>query len=89
MSNNYVVCEECGGKMYTHILDRDPRGDIYCRDCGLIYDEGHRMGTDVNGLVRHLKYIGLSEMEGNIRLNVMLHGLREARLKVAKLEMDL
>lgn len=84
-NGNFIVCDECGGKMLAHIMDRDEQGNMYCRDCGLVYDANHEMGSGFEGLEVYMKRNGLNDQIEKAAMYNFTLGLAEARLFVSKL----
>ena len=81
-TENYIDCDECGGKMMTHMNDRDNQGNIYCRECGLVYDPEHEMGSGISGLETYMKRNRFTDNQIKI---IRQMGLKNARLYASKL----
>lgn len=39
-------CSECGGRVFREKWDRDEEGWIWCRKCGLVENDGHKLKLD-------------------------------------------
>lgn len=84
-NKNYIICDECGGKMLTNIADQDSRGNIFCSNCGLVYNPGHEMGKGFSGLIDYVNHQSLNDYIDDVRLIYQTEGLAKARLMVSKL----
>ena len=81
-----IYCDECGAKLLTNHSDRDHRGLIYCRSCGLVYDPYHEMGRGIKGLILWLRRNGAAiDMLRRITQVYESSGLRDARLYAVRL----
>ena len=85
INKNYIICDECDGKMLTNIADQDSRGNIFCSNCGLVYDPGHEMGKGFTGLKDYMLHNGLNDYVDDVTVTYMIKGLASARLQVSKL----
>lgn len=84
-NENYIICDECGGKMMTNIVDQDSRGYIFCSRCGLVHDPEHEMGYGFGGLIDFMRYKKLNSYIEHVTATFKVEGLAKARLMVSKL----
>lgn len=78
-------CDECGTILKIGIPDQDSRGYIWCRNCGLVYDPGHKMGKGFSGLIDYVNRRSLNDYIDDVRFTYQMEGLAKARLMVSKL----
>ena len=78
-------CDECGEVLKTGIPDQDSRCQVWCRNCGLVYDPGHEMGHGFIGLKDYMLHHGLNDYMDDVRTIFTVEGLARARLYVSKL----